>query len=384
MIPDNFPFLVHGFVEQQQTRESLATIDSRAVWLSSMAFLQWGDIAATGQELWEDDTSSAVLPLPAPEPSFAPRADQILPTLVPHYRILSTIGEGAFASVFAAKHRFFRKNVAIKYMDITPADVHLAMDRETKAMKLLSHPCCLKLNKVKRKLSRVAVITPLLRTTLSAALNAEFQGAPIARWDGSAKMICLLGIAYGIEHLHNKGILHRDLKPENILLDRQLQPVIGDFGLTTILGHGEMQVATNATFDCGTPYFMAPELFWLDGDSTYEPGVDVYAFGVICYSFFTDVFELDDGGGAYHNTGNLQIRVRNGARYKRIDDMPESWWALVRNCWAAADTRWTIGQVLSAITSDVRSYTFARLDYRKVESFIGAMEKVRRIHRRSI
>jgi serine/threonine protein kinase len=346
-----------------------------------MALLPWGRIGASSEDLWEDGSPArAPLPMSAPALAPPPGRDALLASLVPHYRILRTVGEGAFASVFAAKHRLFRTRVAIKYMDIGSAAVRAAFQRETGAMRALRHPCCLRLRKVKRGAhhARVAVITPLLRTTLSAVLAAECEAAPAARWDGSAKLICLLGIAHAIEHFQSRGMLHRDLKPENILLDGDLRPVIGDFGLATLLGRGEAQVAADATFDCGTPCFMAPELFWPDGGATYGAGVDVYAFGVICYAFFTDVFELDDGRGPYWNAADLQRRVRDGARYRRLREIPEAWWTLISNCWAPAATRWTIREVLRALTRPDRAYSFPRTDHKKVAKFISAMEKVRK------
>ncbi|KAG8920488.1 hypothetical protein FRC01_000730 [Tulasnella sp. 417] len=56
------------------------------------------------------------------------------------------------------------------------------------------------------------------------------------------RMQLLLGIAKGLEYLHSQAppVVHGDLKPENILLSDEGQPLLADFGLSTILGEEEM------------------------------------------------------------------------------------------------------------------------------------------------
>ncbi|KAJ7878664.1 kinase-like domain-containing protein, partial [Mycena leptocephala] len=42
----------------------------------------------------------------------------------------------------------------------------------------------------------------------------------------------VLGVASGLEYLHDHGIVHGDLKPSNVLVDEQFVPHICDFGIS--------------------------------------------------------------------------------------------------------------------------------------------------------
>ncbi|EJU01241.1 kinase-like protein [Dacryopinax primogenitus] len=83
-----------------------------------------------------------------------------------------------------------------------------------------------------------------------------------------------------VEYIHGCGIVHRDLKPENLLFRSRLEGadvMIADFGLSRIMDSDQL---TQLTEVCGTPGYMAPEIFRKLGHS--KP-VDIWAMGVIAY-----------------------------------------------------------------------------------------------------
>ena len=51
----------------------------------------------------------------------------------------------------------------------------------------------------------------------------------------------MIGVASGLFYMHAEKILHCDIKPANIMLGRDLQPKLGDFGLSkyTLVDHGK-------------------------------------------------------------------------------------------------------------------------------------------------
>ena len=85
-------------------------------------------------------------------------------------------------------------------------------------------------------------------------------------------------IMRGLEFLHNNGVMHRDIKLDNILLS-ELQPSIkvkiADFSLAEFIKN-----RTGPLNKCGTPGFMAPEVFT---EENYDQKVDVFSTGVILF-----------------------------------------------------------------------------------------------------
>ena len=80
----------------------------------------------------------------------------------------------------------------------------------------------------------------------------------------------------GLNFLHLKGVIHRDIKLENILLTKEEKPVvkIADFSLAEFYKHKSLRTK------CGTPGFMAPEIF---NNDVYDERVDIFSAGIILY-----------------------------------------------------------------------------------------------------
>lgn len=72
-------------------------------------------------------------------------------------------------------------------------------------------------------------------------------------------------VTSGVAYLHSHGIVHRDLKPENLLFrtpDEDSDLLIADFGLSRIIDEEKFRMLTTT---CGTPGYMAPEIFQKSG-----------------------------------------------------------------------------------------------------------------------
>jgi len=94
----------------------------------------------------------------------------------------------------------------------------------------------------------------------------------------------ILGVARGLQFLHDKGIIHRDLKPHNVLLDENFTPKIADFDLMRTYDKQKTHESTEKV--AGTFGYIAPECtsgrkFLLSIKS------DVYSYGVLVLEVIT-------------------------------------------------------------------------------------------------
>jgi len=85
-------------------------------------------------------------------------------------------------------------------------------------------------------------------------------------------------LCMAVDHVHRNRMLHRDIKGANVLLMSSGLVKLGDFGFSqqyedTVSG------AVAGTF-CGTPYYLAPELW---KRQRYSKKADVWALGILLY-----------------------------------------------------------------------------------------------------
>lgn len=87
-------------------------------------------------------------------------------------------------------------------------------------------------------------------------------------------------ICSGLVYLHDKKVMHRDIKPDNIFLTECNECVIGDFGLSKLLGPASADTSSIV----GSPLYQAPEILH---QQAYTFAVDMWSFGCLIYELCT-------------------------------------------------------------------------------------------------
>jgi serine/threonine protein kinase len=248
------------------------------------------------------------------------------------YLQVKKLGSGATSSVYLVRsragERFAMKVVKCNSVNI---EEQRALLREIEVMARAVHPALLRLVGYSlpqpRDSSAVILTEYMPRGSLANLLEQQARGEAPPDWNPTRRLCVILGIAGGMRYLHDHKILHRDLKSANILLGQQLDPRIGDFGLSRI-ADPQNRDALILTSQIGSPLYMAPELF--SGSTTYGPEIDVYAFGILTFEVLTGTTPFSDIGNAIA----LGMHICQGVRPPIPESVPAAFARLIQRCWA--------------------------------------------------
>ncbi|MCA9139982.1 MAG: serine/threonine protein kinase, partial [Planctomycetales bacterium] len=164
------------------------------------------------------------------------------------YRLQKRLGEGGFATVYAAMDTIEGRQVAIKIPDeryITNSQSLDDLQREVRIMARLTHPGILQLKDAQFIDGRFLIVFPLGEESLADRVCRRMSRVLVADY--------MVQMVDAVAYAHQRRILHRDIKPENFILfpDRVIR--LTDFGLARIQT-GAFQASAS-----GTLGYMAPE-----------------------------------------------------------------------------------------------------------------------------
>ncbi|DAA22814.1 TPA: serine/threonine-protein kinase MARK2-like [Bos taurus] len=228
---------------------------------------------------------------------------------IENYDILQTIGEGQFAKVKLARHVLTKEVVAIKVIQKTNQSSSglKEWNQEINSLKTVSHANIVKLLEVIDTEEALFIVMEYV----SGGDLFTYLEAKGRLTEGEARGL-FRQLVSALQHCHQRGVVHRDLKLGNLLLDANNNVKISDFGLSNQWHPGKKL----DTF-CGSPAYMAPELF-LRMPYT-GPEVDVWSLGVILYTMVTgslpfrgqDFWELQQRvlRGQYHVPKSLSNEI---------------------------------------------------------------------------
>ncbi len=199
------------------------------------------------------------------------------------FKLLETLGEGAFGAVHLAEVRDdddFVQTLAVKWLHPRwSADADLAgrLRDEARLLALLNHEHIVRVHGLTRLEGRLAI------------LMEPVDGADLSRLDGQpmpprAALEAVADVAEALEAAWNTTpagtdeplrVVHRDIKPSNVMVTGRGRVKVMDFGVAR--ARFDAREAHTQSQQFGTARYMAPER-WLDGVA--EAPSDVFSLGI--------------------------------------------------------------------------------------------------------
>lgn len=195
-------------------------------------------------------------------------------TTVPGFEDLRLLTETSRNQVFVARDERSGAQVVLKVQlsDIADQDSLDRFSREAQAMQLVSEH---------RHIATIVGTARTLDERPCLVLEYYPGGSLAARLDGVGPLAPEIGVDLGIkvasalQAVHDRHLIHGDVSPTNVFLDRDLEPVLGDFDITRRASHEEIPTSRL------TLQMAAPEL--LSG-SRASVSTDVYALAATLHT----------------------------------------------------------------------------------------------------
>ena len=197
--------------------------------------------------------------------------------LAGRYRILGMLGKGGMGEVYKADDLELSQTVALKFLPESFSKNEAALTRfrgEVRTARQVSHPnVC--------RVFDIGEIEGVYYLTMEYVDGDDLSQLlrRIGHFASDKAVEISRQICYGLQAIHNAGILHRDLKPANIIIDSQGKTRITDFGIA-----GLEKDVQGAESRIGTPAYMSPEQIAGKEVTTQS---DIYSLGLLLYEIFT-------------------------------------------------------------------------------------------------
>ncbi|MBW0511219.1 hypothetical protein O181_050934 [Austropuccinia psidii MF-1] len=241
-----------------------------------------------------------------------------LKTVPCQYKTGRTLGQGTYAVVKEAVHIETGKYYACKVINkrLMEGREHMVRN-EINVLKKISagHPHIVTLHDYFETLNNLYLVTDLCQGgELFDRICAKGQ-----YYERDARELVKV-ILSAVSYLHSHGIVHRDLKPENLLFrgpEETADLLIADFGLSRVIDDSKFNALTTT---CGTPGYMAPEIFQKTG---HGKPVDIWAIGVITYFLLCGYtpFDKDDSIAEIRAICNADYKFEPAEYWKNVSHL---------------------------------------------------------------
>lgn len=282
------------------------------------------------------------------------------------------LGEGALGTLFIVEKIKDKSKYTAKIINsqkVFTGDDQMRLMRQSVILQKLNHPAITKFYGINfhsfndQTLLQPTILTEFLpQGSIQQIFDKLRQNQAINEWNGTKKMICLLGISSAMKCLHQKSIFNHFLKPNNVLIDEKFYPRISDFYYPHSFSKNQKVEEL---------FYMAPEK--LEGKDIFGPGTDVYSFAILAYEIITGkvpyVIENDST-----TVSEFIEKVKSGDRPILDDSISESMKDILLKCWCQkADERPSFDDIFEKLSTDF-SILNEDVDKEEIEKYLKCLE----------
>lgn len=190
------------------------------------------------------------------------------------YKFVRLIGQGGMSYVYLAERVSDRLSVVLKVLDLTKVQEPVLIQRfiqEARLIAELNSPFVVKIHE-HGLTEEYGFIAMEFFSRGDLKQRMELNLPPEVAFN------YMTHIVYGLEAVHNIGVVHRDLKPANIMFRGDDSLALADFGISKKIG--EETGITTVGQVLGTPHYLSPE----QGEGRAVDGrSDLYSAGIMLY-----------------------------------------------------------------------------------------------------
>lgn len=195
---------------------------------------------------------------------------------VGNYELTGKLGSGSYAQVFTGRHMISNLVYAVKAISkekVGDPKLQDNLDSEISIMRDYQHPNIVRLFEHFNSSRFIYLVLELCNGGDLSKYIKKFK-----KIEEHVAQCFLRQLSDGLHFLSQKNLIHRDLKPANVLLTECSENAVlklADFGFAKHLTEASM-----AQTPCGTPLYMAPEIFEMQ---EYDAKADLWSVGCIFY-----------------------------------------------------------------------------------------------------